>query len=92
MIIVPSPSALASSSARTASSSETTSSIDAGRSAGCFARQRSISEASRIGASGRVSSTLGTGSFTCFIATERKLSPVYGTSPVSSSCRTTPNE
>ena len=37
--------------------------------------QRSISDASRSGASGRRSSTFGTGSFTCFIATVRKLSP-----------------
>ena len=54
--------------------------------------QLSTSAASRNGVSGRRSSTLGTGSFTCFIATERKLSPGYGTSPHKSSQRTTPNE
>ena len=74
-IIVASPSAFAASSARTASSSLTTSSIEAGRSAGIFAMQRSTSDASRSGVSGRCSSTFGTGSLTCFIATVRKLSP-----------------
>jgi hypothetical protein len=90
MIIVPSP--RWSSSAATDWSSETTSSIDAGRSAGLFAMQRSTSVASRMGASGRRSSTEGTGSLTCFIATARKLSPGYGTSPASSSYMTTPKE
>ena len=85
MIIVASPPSFASSSLRTDSSSLTTSSIDAGRSAGTFAMQRSISEARRSGVSGRRSSTFGTASFTCFIATVRKLSPGYGSSPVSSS-------
>ena len=46
---------------------------------------RSTSASTRSGTSGRRRSTFGTGSLTCRIATATKLSPGYGTSPVSSS-------
>ena len=47
--------------------------------------RREANYLSRIGASGRRSSTSGAGSLMCFIATATKFSPGNGTSPVSSS-------